>query len=171
MSDALRSLLARFRPREPVRQVCGNGHVVHTSWDICPYCLEEEQQMARPPRPEGFGTISLDTAQKRAPVCGWLVALCGAHEGEDFRLRLGKNVIGTSAECAVVLSGKGISRKHCTIRYEGGEFHIADLDSRNGVFVNGQRVQRHDLIDNDVIKLGEVEFEFKCRATRQRRTG
>jgi predicted component of type VI protein secretion system len=60
-------------------------------------------------------------------------------------------------------------RRHATIRYEGGEFQIADLDSSNGCFVNDEKIQKHDLIDNDIIKLGDIEFEFKCRAMREKR--
>ena len=60
-----------------------------------------------------------------------------------------------------MLTDKKISRKHCTIRYEGNEFQIADLDSSNGTFVNEDRVQKHDLIDNDIIKLGDIQFKFK----------
>ena len=41
--------------------------------------------------------------------------------------------------------------------------------SMNGSFVNDEKVQKHDLIDNDIIKLGDIEFEFKCRAMRERR--
>jgi hypothetical protein len=109
------------------------------------------------------------SADKSREVCGWLVALNGQHKGEDFRLRIGKNVIGTAADCDIVLSDKKLSRKHATIRYEGGEFQIADLDSSNGTHVNDEKVQKHDLIDNDIIKLGDIEFEFKCRAMRARR--
>jgi len=82
---------------------------------------------------------------------------------------VGKNVLGTAADCDVVLTDKKISRKHATIRYEGGEFQIADLDSSNGTFVNDEKVQKHDLIDNDILKLGDIEFEFKCRALREKR--
>jgi pSer/pThr/pTyr-binding forkhead associated (FHA) protein len=109
------------------------------------------------------------STDKTREVCGWMVALNGAHKGEDFRLRVGKNVIGTAADCDIVLTDKKISRKHATIRYEGGEFQIADLDSSNGTHVNDEKVQKHDLIDNDIIKLGDIEFEFKCRAMRQHR--
>ena len=69
----------------------------------------------------------------------------------------------------IVLTDKKISRKHATVRYEGGEFQIADLDSSNGTFVNDEKVQKHDLIDNDIVKLGDIEFEFKCRAMREKR--
>ncbi len=168
-------------------KVCPNGHVMHPSWDQCPYCLEMQQAMmgggGMPPPPSmGQGTAMVNigdlgsggekgrgSTDKSREVCGWMVALNGQHKGEDFRLRVGKNVIGTAADCDIVLTDKKISRKHATIRYEGGEFQIADLDSSNGCFVNDEKIQKHDLIDNDIIKLGDIEFEFKCRAMRERR--
>jgi hypothetical protein len=162
----LRALLGSSPAR--AAQVCANGHVVQPSWDVCPWCSGEDLRESHPGKTNG--TVILDgRSEKRSPVCGWLVALNGPHEGEDFRLRLGRNVVGTAADCDVVLSGRKISRKHCAIRFEGGEFQIADLDSTNGTWVNAEQVQRHDLIDNDLIKIGDVEFEFKCRALRQRR--
>jgi hypothetical protein len=164
-------------------KVCPNGHVMHPSWDVCPYCLEIQQSMAMqggggvplPSAGQGTAMVSLSDLGKSAKdakkgeVCGWLVALNGQHKGEDFRLRVGKNVLGTAADCEVVLTDKKVSRKHATVRYEGGEFQIADLDSSNGTFVNDERVQKHDLIDNDIVKLGDIEFEFKCRAIREKR--
>ena len=163
-------------------KVCPNGHVMHPSWDTCPYCLEMQQAMgaqAMPMAPSGGGTAMINVGQmgergrgsgdKNREVCGWIVALNGQHKGEDFRLRVGKNVIGTAADCDIVLTDKKVSRKHATIRYEGGEYQIADLDSSNGCYVNDERVQKHDLIDNDIIKLGDIEFEFKCRAMREKR--
>lgn len=170
-------------------KVCPNGHVMHPSWDTCPYCLEMQQAMMGggggipPPPAMGQGTAMINVSDlggvagergrgstdKSREVCGWMVALNGQHKGEDFRLRVGKNVIGTAADCDIVLTDKKISRKHATIRYEGGEFQIADLDSSNGCFVNDEKIQKHDLIDNDIIKLGDIEFEFKARAMRGQR--
>src|SRR5438552_2483674 len=174
-------------------KVCPNGHVMHPSWDQCPYCLEMQQAMMMggkggaggmpmPMPGAGQGTAMLNLSEmgaggekgrgstdKNREVCGWMVALNGQHKGEDFRLRVGKNVIGTAADCDITLTDKKISRKHATIRYEGGEFQIADLDSSNGTFVNDEKVQKHDLIDNDILKLGDIEFEFKCRAMREKR--
>jgi Inner membrane component of T3SS, cytoplasmic domain len=186
-----REVIGLFKGREKKQgKVCPNGHVMHPSWDSCPYCLEMQQAMAGgggggmpAAMPMGQGTAMINvsdlggaggekgrgSADKSREVCGWLVALNGQHKGEDFRLRVGKNVIGTAADCDVVLSDKKLSRKHATIRFEGGEFQIADLDSSNGCFVNDEKIQKHDLIDNDIIKLGDIEFEFKCRAMRQHR--
>jgi hypothetical protein len=200
-----REVLGLFKGREKTQgKVCPNGHVMHPSWDQCPYCLEMQQAMAggghgggggmamgggggggggMPMPPGGGGTAMVNisdmgggggekgrgSADKNREVCGWVVALNGQHKGEDFRLRVGKNVIGTAADCDIVLTDKKISRKHATIRYEGGEYQIADLDSSNGAFVNDEKVQKHDLIDNDIIKLGDIQVEFKCRAMREKR--
>ena len=187
-----REVIGLFKGREKSGgKVCPNGHVMHPSWDQCPYCLEMQQAMMAgggggggmpmpPAMGQGTAMINLGdvggggdkgrgSSDKSREVCGWLVALNGQHKGEDFRLRVGKNVIGTAADCDVVLSDKKLSRKHATIRYEGGEFQIADLDSSNGCFVNDEKIQKHDLIDNDIIKLGDIEFEFKCRAMREKR--
>jgi hypothetical protein len=174
-------IVALFRGQKKQQgKVCPNGHVMHPSWDICPYCQEMQQAMAASAgvaMPSGQGTALVNLSDlgksakdaKKGEVCGWLVALNGQHKGEDFRLRVGKNVIGTAADCDVVLTDKKVSRKHATIRYEGGEFQIADLDSSNGTHVNDEKVQKHDLIDNDIVKLGDIEFEFKCRAIREKR--
>jgi hypothetical protein len=186
-----REVVGLFKGRDKQQgKVCPNGHVMHPSWDQCPYCLEMQQAMMGgggggmpmpPAMGQGTAMVNLGdvggggqekgrgSTDKSREVCGWLVALNGQHKGEDFRLRVGKNVIGTAADCDVVLSDKKLSRKHATIRFEGGEFQIADLDSSNGCFVNDEKVQKHDLIDNDIIKLGDIEFEFKCRAMREKR--
>jgi hypothetical protein len=192
--QVFKEVIGLFKGREKQQgKVCPNGHVMHPSWDVCPYCQEMQQAMmgARPAQASGTGALPMPpqeqgtmlvnvssvmsgekgrgSTDKSREVCGWMVALNGAHKGEDFRLRVGKNVIGTAADCDIVLTDKKISRKHATIRYEAGEFQIADLDSSNGTHVNDEKIQKHDLIDNDIIKLGDIEFEFKCRAVRQHR--
>ena len=189
-----REVIGLFQGRQKTKgKVCPNGHVMQPSWDICPYCQQMQEAMMKggggvgggadlPMPPGGGGTVMVNVGSggggsgggggskdKSREVCGWLVALNGQHKGEDFRIRVGKNVIGTAADCEIVLSDKKLSRKHATIRYEGGEFQIADLDSSNGTHVNDEKVQKHDLIDNDIIKLGDIEFEFKCRAMRAHR--
>lgn len=169
------------RKKQQQNKVCPNGHVMAASWDSCPYCVDTlgRAPAVRGPAPDmgaglpaGGATAMVNIAdlqmpsmggEKRrgGPTVGWIVALNGDHKGEDFRLKAGKNVIGTASDCDIVLTDKKVSRKHCTIRYEGGEFQIADLDSSNGTYVNEEGVQKHDLIDNDIVKLGDILFKFK----------
>lgn len=171
-----------WNKKKAQNKVCANGHVMAATWDSCPYCSDDlgaaapaargPAPVASPSMPAGGATAMINVSEiampahsgekrRSGPTVGWIVALNGDHKGEDFRLKAGKNVIGAAADCDIVLTDKKVSRKHCTIRYEGGEFQIADLDSSNGTFVNEERTQKHDLIDNDVIKLGDIQFKFK----------
>jgi pSer/pThr/pTyr-binding forkhead associated (FHA) protein len=62
-------------------------------------------------------------------------------------------LFGRGEECDVVLDGETVSRHHCTITRWGGTFVIEDK-SRNGTFVNGQRIQQAQLKDGDQIRVG-----------------
>ena len=117
--------------------------------------------------PEGanFGDktqfIQVVDEQEFKPVVGWLVALNGALKGHDFRIRDGKNVIGTAADTDIVLTDQYMSARHAVIRHEEGMFVIVDLDSTNGTYVNDQRCSKEELIDNDRVRLGRTELKFK----------
>ena len=94
-------------------------------------------------------------------VVGWIVCLNGALRGRDFRLVTGRNVIGTAADCDIVLTDPYLSSKHVVVRHENGVFMLIDLDSTNGCFVNERRVNKQELIDNDKIRIGRTEMKFK----------
>ena len=54
-----------------------------------------------------------------------------------------------------------VSRNHAKIIHDGNQFKLADLNSRNGTFVNGKRIQAPIILNiGDVIKLGETGVEF-----------
>jgi len=75
-------------------------------------------------------------------------------EGREFR-------IGRADECEIVVRESDISREHAVLRVERRGFVIEDLGSRNGVFVNGERVERHDFAPGDTVRLGRaVELEL-----------
>lgn len=99
----------------------------------------------------------------RQPVVGWLVALSGSQKGEDFRLREGQNVIGSSPGLEVTLGDPAVSSRHASLRYKDGVFLLTDLDSTNGTFVNdsSEPVARVELKDNDVVRIGEIALKFK----------
>jgi len=96
-----------------------------------------------------------------ADVVGWVVPTSGSQKGQDFRLIDGKNLMGTAADAEVVLTDAYMSSRHATIRHENGRFMLIDLDSTNGTFVNGDRITKHELFDNDSIRLGRTDLKFK----------
>lgn len=66
----------------------------------------------------------------------------------------GEIKIGRSADCQVSLPVRWISRHHATLSYQNRQFVLADAGSKNGVFVNGQRISKpRPLTDGDVVQL------------------
>ncbi len=63
-------------------------------------------------------------------------------------------VIGRATDCAISIPVRWISRTHAILRRERGQYMLEDAGSKNGVFVNGQRVLKpHPLTDGDLIQL------------------
>ena len=67
----------------------------------------------------------------------------------------GKSVVGRDDSCATVLAGGEVSRRHAEFRIDGPIAAVRDLESRNGVFVNGARVVDAPLVAGDVVRCGE----------------
>jgi DNA-binding response OmpR family regulator len=62
--------------------------------------------------------------------------------------------VGRSTDCVVNIPVRWISRKHAILHRQGGQFILEDAGSKNGVFVNGQRIIKpRPLTDGDVIQL------------------
>lgn len=81
-------------------------------------------------------------------------------EGDYIPISAFPFVVGRGNECDLVLNKKGMSRKHAEIVFQSGRFVINDLDSLNGLKVNGYKVARVILEEGDSIKLGEVTLIF-----------
>jgi pSer/pThr/pTyr-binding forkhead associated (FHA) protein len=56
-----------------------------------------------------------------------------------------------------------VSRHHCQLKLQHGAYSFADLGSRNGSWVNGQRVTEIALGPGDLIRIGSTEIEFQVR--------
>lgn len=69
--------------------------------------------------------------------------LITSDSGEKRLLPLGpgETTIGRSAACDLVLEGDGVSRSHAVIAGNGPGFEVRDAGSKNGTFVNGERIE------------------------------
>ena len=70
-------------------------------------------------------------------------------------------VIGRSRECDIQLDDPNVSRRHAELRQEGAAYWLVDLESTNGVEVNGSRAARAKLEHGDRITLGSTELVFR----------
>ncbi|MCA9793917.1 MAG: GGDEF domain-containing protein [Candidatus Eremiobacteraeota bacterium] len=90
--------------------------------------------------------------EKRQPV---LLVLKGPNKGATFPLNQPVHTLGRSAAMAdIVLEGRGLSRAHAKIQLAEGALVAVDLDSTNGVFLNGERITNAQLKNGDVLGLG-----------------
>lgn len=102
-------------------------------------------------------------------IIAMLVGLEGAPgiAGQIFRLDTAEGtMIGRDYECDIVVDEPAVSRQHAKVKLEEVEkgrlqFFIQDLATENGTVVNGQKVIKHYLNENDRITLGRATLVFK----------
>jgi pSer/pThr/pTyr-binding forkhead associated (FHA) protein len=68
--------------------------------------------------------------------------------------------IGRVSQCRVQLPFENASRLHARISFRDEEYFIEDLESTNGTFVNGVKVQKCVLRNNDQIQIGDAKILF-----------
>jgi hypothetical protein len=81
-------------------------------------------------------------------------------DGRTLRVDKRRVVLGRSRECDIQVEDPNISRRHAELRQEGSAYWIVDLDSTNGIEVNGRRVQRAKLESGDTFTVGSTEITF-----------
>jgi hypothetical protein len=145
------------------KHVCGQcQRELDKSWDRCPYCAQGQAAPAPMGSPK-TQAIALDAAGQGVghQMLAWLVPLRGPQRGELFTLAP-LSSIGTDVGCTVVLMDQYMSSRHAEIKAEGGQWILHDLRSTNGTYVNDKRIERHELIDSDFVRFGQVLVKFKC---------
>lgn len=80
---------------------------------------------------------------------------------KKFLLAEGKNVVGRSPDCQIIINEKGVSREHFAIHVKGQIFTIEDLGSKNGTFLNGKNIKSAELKNGDEIIAGECNMIFE----------
>ena len=80
----------------------------------------------------------------------------------EWLLSEGSSLVGRDRDCAVRIESATLSRRHARIVVTTGETTLEDLGSKNGTFVNGQRVTHAVVLeDNDRIRLGSVTVTYR----------
>ncbi len=82
-------------------------------------------------------------------------------------LKPGPITIGRSKENDIVLTSRQVSRRHARLECREGQCIIEDLDSANGVVVNGQKVRRAVLRPGDRVQLGDVTLTYQAKGKGQ----
>jgi pSer/pThr/pTyr-binding forkhead associated (FHA) protein len=90
---------------------------------------------------------------------GWIL------ENDAYTLRLppgSVKTIGRTARADFIITGALVSRLHCRVTADrSGQLVVEDLESTNGILVNGEAAERAVLRDGDKLTVGRVEFKVK----------
>ncbi len=115
---------------------------------------------AAPPNPVRTMMVNV-TGGDGLPVVGWIVPIQGDRSFQTFKLQYGETRIGTTSDAHIVLGDGYMSTDHARIVMSPSGFTLVDNNSTNGTFANERRVQRHELVDNDLLMFGKTVCKFK----------
>lgn len=87
---------------------------------------------------------------------GELIPLGG---GDVIPLLKDRLLVGRRESCDVVLRFHNVSAHHCQLTIESGYWFVKDMNSRNGVKVNGVKVSRKRLDPGDTLSIAKHQYE------------
>jgi len=91
-----------------------------------------------------------------------LIVLAGAKHGTRIPLKKSKFVIGRAKECTLRAGSEAVSRRHCAILRGDSGWTVRDLGSRNGTFLNDQKLESETpLKPGDELAVGPLKFRIE----------
>lgn len=97
--------------------------------------------------------------QQKTPFL--LQQLEGPGAPRDYVLDLDEMVVGRSAQAHIAIESHLISRRHMLLKRSGPEFVCSDLNSSNGVYLNGVKAYSAVLREGDTIQIGDVVLVYR----------
>lgn len=90
---------------------------------------------------------------------GVLVCISGKSQNELVKLRRDNTLFGRE-KADIIVSDPEVSATHCQIQCIDDTYHIFDMNSSNGTYVNGQRIVKAKLKEGDIVEIGKTVFRF-----------
>lgn len=118
--------------------------------------VSEESQTMRAPKEEGKAPEEPERVLPRARV----VIISGDLAGAAYPLKDTVS-IGRADSNTIALKDSKVSRQHAQIQQHGNEYILVDLNSSNGTFVNGEKIEEHVLANNDEVQIGDYILQFQ----------
>ncbi len=87
----------------------------------------------------------------------------GGREGESFAVEGERMSIGRRPDSEVFLDDVTVSRDHAMLIRRGDGWHLDDLGSLNGTYVNRERIESRRLDEGDELQIGKYKLTFHAR--------
>jgi two-component system, NtrC family, response regulator GlrR len=91
-----------------------------------------------------------------------LLALRGPDRGRALRLEKEEVYVGTSPSCDLVVRDETVSRHHLSLRVTATGYLVTDLESTNGTYFGGRRIQAIYLQPGDTIEIGQTRLRLEA---------
>ena len=101
-----------------------------------------------------------ETTPHQLPPVGRVVLSLKGETLEDMLVVPGRFIIGRTTDNDLQVDSKFVSRHHVQLVSTPDGSVVEDLNSTNGVFLNGKRVRKHRIVPGDVIKIGMHEITY-----------
>ncbi len=99
-----------------------------------------------------------------SPAPEWTPELIRIDGDRSISHALGRRTrIGRAPGCELHIDSSSVSRHHALILAGTREAIIEDLNSTNGVILNGRKVTRQVLNDGDIVTIGEIQFRYVAK--------
>jgi hypothetical protein len=107
------------------------------------------------------GDVSIVGSQRGARREPLLEQLRGPGAPRTLPLLPVETVIGRGNQASIQIESALLSRRHVAVRRAGPDVTLVDLESQNGVYVNGERVHSALLHEGDTVQIGDVVLVFR----------
>jgi predicted component of type VI protein secretion system len=95
-----------------------------------------------------------------------LVIEKGPTKVQKIRLHSQETIVGRQKGCDLRIPSKTVSRRHCLLSFRDGFLTAEDLDSANGTFLNGERLNGKEVVrPGDRLEIGPLVFAVEYQLT------
>jgi pSer/pThr/pTyr-binding forkhead associated (FHA) protein len=116
-----------------------------------------DEQSRKAQEPTLAGAAPVYVVQRRWRP-SFLRQIKGPGSPRDIPLELEEVILGRGLEAQVSIDSGAVSRRHAALRRSNNRHVCVDLDSSNGVYVNGERVASKELREGDTLQVGDALF-------------
>jgi hypothetical protein len=105
--------------------------------------------------------VELGEVTARGPAL--VIRAGGGRVGESFELDRERTSIGRRPDADVFLDDVTVSRDHALLIRRGDQWHLDDMGSLNGTYVNRSRIESQRLEEGDEVQIGKYKLTFHVR--------
>ena len=96
----------------------------------------------------------------------WILRAQAETDPLTFRIRSGAiKTVGRAPRADFIVDAALVSRLHCRLTATNDSLEVEDLKSTNGTFVNDQRIDRAQLANGDLLRVGRFELKVEQQAS------